>query len=142
MCTFNSDATWCAKFVNFTQCLLTRMAAQIKAFSDLLSRLASGDTSLLAETHATTSGLKVLVTTTAIHDLETCRRSMGDQSSVDSTGRWPSSASRRSRPEPSLPTSFTRPMISETVASSSICSSTNQLSKGRESKSASASASR
>ncbi|EMD34949.1 hypothetical protein CERSUDRAFT_116474 [Gelatoporia subvermispora B] len=47
------------------------------AFSELSSRLASGDTSLLAEMHATTSGLKVLVTTTAIQDLETARRSMG-----------------------------------------------------------------
>ena len=47
------------------------------AFSELLTRLDSGDTSLLAEMHATTSGLKVLVTTTTIQDLETARRSMG-----------------------------------------------------------------
>ncbi|OCH87691.1 acyl-CoA oxidase [Obba rivulosa] len=47
------------------------------AFSHMSSRLASGDTSLLAEMHATTSGLKVLVTTAAIQDLETARRSMG-----------------------------------------------------------------
>ncbi|OSD00704.1 peroxisomal oxidase [Trametes coccinea BRFM310] len=48
-----------------------------KAFSAMSARLAAGDTSLLAEMHATTSGLKVLVTTTAIEDLETARRSMG-----------------------------------------------------------------
>ncbi|KAI9058687.1 peroxisomal oxidase [Trametes sanguinea] len=48
-----------------------------KAFSAMSARLASGDTSLLAEMHATTSGLKVFVTTTAIEDLETARRSMG-----------------------------------------------------------------
>ncbi|KAI0742970.1 acyl-CoA oxidase [Daedaleopsis nitida] len=47
------------------------------AFGELLNRLASGDTSLLAEMHATTSGLKVLVSTTAIQDLETARRAMG-----------------------------------------------------------------
>ena len=50
---------------------------QTKAFSELLTRLDTGDTSLLAEMHAATSGLKVLVTTTAIHDLETACRSMG-----------------------------------------------------------------
>ncbi|CDO76000.1 hypothetical protein BN946_scf184780.g7 [Trametes cinnabarina] len=47
------------------------------AFSAMLARLAAGDTSLLAEMHATTSGLKVLVTSVAIEDLETARRSMG-----------------------------------------------------------------
>lgn len=41
------------------------------------AQLASGDTSLLAEMHATTSGLKVLVTTMGIQDLEVARRSMG-----------------------------------------------------------------
>jgi acyl-CoA oxidase len=41
------------------------------------ARLASGDTSLLAEMHATTAGLKVLVTTMGIHDIEVARRSMG-----------------------------------------------------------------
>jgi len=39
--------------------------------------LASGDTSLLAELHAMTSGLKVLISTTGIQDLEVARRSMG-----------------------------------------------------------------
>jgi acyl-CoA oxidase len=41
------------------------------------SRLAKSDTSLLAELHATTSGLKVLVTTVTVGDLEIARRSMG-----------------------------------------------------------------
>ena len=41
------------------------------------NQLPSGDTSLLTEVHATSSGLKVLATTTAIQDLEVARRSMG-----------------------------------------------------------------
>lgn len=41
------------------------------------TRLASGDTSLLAEMHATTSGLKVLVSTMGVQALEVSRRSMG-----------------------------------------------------------------
>lgn len=40
-------------------------------------RLARGDTSLLAELHASTSGLKVLVTTYGVQDIETARRSLG-----------------------------------------------------------------
>ncbi|TDL27073.1 acyl-CoA oxidase [Rickenella mellea] len=48
-----------------------------KSFDAMASRLASGDTSLLAEIHATTSGLKVLCTTTSIQDVEVARRSMG-----------------------------------------------------------------
>jgi len=47
------------------------------AFAAMSTRLTSGDTSLLAEMHATTSGLKVLVSTTGIQDLEVARRSMG-----------------------------------------------------------------
>lgn len=39
--------------------------------------LAKGDTSLLAEMHATTSGLKVLVSSTGVADIEVARRSMG-----------------------------------------------------------------
>jgi len=41
------------------------------------SHLQKGDASLLAEMHAITSGLKVLVTTTSIQDVEIARRSMG-----------------------------------------------------------------
>lgn len=40
-------------------------------------RLTNGDTSLLAELHATTSGLKVLSTTALTQDLETARRCLG-----------------------------------------------------------------
>ena len=43
----------------------------------MTTRLASGNTSLLAEMHATTSGLKVIVMTMGIQDLEIARRSMG-----------------------------------------------------------------
>ncbi|KAI0659517.1 peroxisomal oxidase [Cubamyces menziesii] len=57
-----------------------------KAFSDMSSRLATGDTSLLAEMHATTSGLKSLVSTAAIEDLETARRSMGGHGFSDFAG--------------------------------------------------------
>ncbi|TFK36086.1 peroxisomal oxidase [Crucibulum laeve] len=49
----------------------------VKAFEQMSSRLAKGDTSLLAEMHATTSGLKVLVSSTGVQDLEVARRSMG-----------------------------------------------------------------
>ena len=60
--------------------------AKTKAFGEMTTRLASGDTSLLAEMHATTSGLKVLVTSTAIQDLETARRSMGGHGFSDFAG--------------------------------------------------------
>ena len=43
----------------------------------MTQRLEQGDTSLLAEMHATTSGLKVLVTTACTQDIETARRAMG-----------------------------------------------------------------
>ncbi|KAF5353255.1 hypothetical protein D9756_008030 [Leucocoprinus leucothites] len=49
----------------------------IQSFEVMSSRLQKGDTSLLAEMHAITSGLKVLVTSTGIQDLEVARRSMG-----------------------------------------------------------------
>ena len=41
------------------------------------ARLSSGDTSTLAEMHAITSGLKVLVTTTGAQDIEVARRCLG-----------------------------------------------------------------
>ncbi|KAH9914088.1 acyl-CoA oxidase [Epithele typhae] len=56
------------------------------AFTQLLAQLSSGNTSLLAEMHATLSGLKVLVSTTAIQDLETARRSMGGHGFSDFAG--------------------------------------------------------
>ena len=43
----------------------------------MMRDLAQGDTSLLAEMHATTSGLKVLVTTACAKDIETARRALG-----------------------------------------------------------------
>ena len=43
----------------------------------MANRLLNGDTSLLAEMHATTSGLKILVSSHGVQDLETARRSMG-----------------------------------------------------------------
>lgn len=43
----------------------------------MAGRLKKGDTSLLAEMHATTSGLKVYVSSNGVQDLETARRSMG-----------------------------------------------------------------
>ncbi|RDB17664.1 Peroxisomal acyl-coenzyme A oxidase 1 [Hypsizygus marmoreus] len=49
----------------------------INSFNTMASRLATGDTSLLAEMHATTSGLKVLCSTMGVQDLEVARRSMG-----------------------------------------------------------------
>ncbi|CAA7261995.1 unnamed protein product [Cyclocybe aegerita] len=48
-----------------------------KAFDVMASRLKKGDASLLAEMHATTSGLKVYVSTNGVADIETARRSMG-----------------------------------------------------------------
>ncbi|KAF8636086.1 hypothetical protein AX17_003791 [Amanita inopinata Kibby_2008] len=47
------------------------------AFDTMSTRLASGDASSLAEMHAITSGLKVIVSSTAVQDLEVARRSMG-----------------------------------------------------------------
>ncbi|KAG6917134.1 hypothetical protein DXG01_003724 [Tephrocybe rancida] len=57
-------------FIQLGRTLLT-------SFNTMSSRLASGDTSLLAELHATTSGLKVLVSALGVHDLEVARRAMG-----------------------------------------------------------------
>ena len=50
------------------------------------TRLARGDTSLLAEIHATTSGLKTLVTTQTVLDLETARRCLGGHGFSDAAG--------------------------------------------------------
>jgi acyl-CoA oxidase len=49
----------------------------MSSFETMASRLSKGDTSLLAEMHATTSGLKVLVSSCGVQDIETARRSMG-----------------------------------------------------------------
>ncbi len=50
------------------------------------ARLASGDTSLLSEMHATTSGLKTLVSTVTVQDLETARRSLGGHGFSEAAG--------------------------------------------------------
>ncbi|KAI0321360.1 peroxisomal oxidase [Amylostereum chailletii] len=47
------------------------------AFAQTAAQLAKGDTSTLAEMHATTSGLKAFVTTATARDIEMARRSMG-----------------------------------------------------------------
>ncbi|KAG2119395.1 acyl-CoA dehydrogenase/oxidase C-terminal [Suillus clintonianus] len=49
----------------------------IKALNEMQQRLANRDMSLLPEMHALLCGLKVLVTTHGISDIETARRSMG-----------------------------------------------------------------
>jgi acyl-CoA oxidase len=43
----------------------------------MAARLTQGDASWLSDMHAIVSGLKLLVTTTGVQDLETARRSMG-----------------------------------------------------------------
>ncbi|KAJ4493458.1 acyl-CoA oxidase [Lentinula edodes] len=48
-----------------------------QSFQTMVQRLSGGDTSLLAEMHATTSGLKILCTTSSVQDVENARRSMG-----------------------------------------------------------------
>ncbi|KAI0027723.1 peroxisomal oxidase [Vararia minispora EC-137] len=48
-----------------------------RAFTDTVQKLAEGNTSLLAEMHVTTCGLKVLTSTATARDIETARRSMG-----------------------------------------------------------------
>ncbi|KAI0341183.1 acyl-CoA oxidase [Trametopsis cervina] len=56
------------------------------SFTRLSSRLAQGDTTLLAEMHATTSGLKSLVTTQTVHDLEAARRVLGGHGFSEAAG--------------------------------------------------------
>jgi len=50
---------------------------QITALDEMQQRLANRDTSLLSEMHALLCGLKVLVSTHGVSDIETARRSMG-----------------------------------------------------------------
>lgn len=51
--------------------------SQTKLYREMSSQLAKESTSLLSETHAVSSGLKVLVASLTSADLETARRSMG-----------------------------------------------------------------
>jgi len=50
---------------------------QIKALDEMQQRLVNRDTPLLPEIHALLCGLKVLVSTYDVSDIETARRSMG-----------------------------------------------------------------
>lgn len=52
----------------------------------MTSRLSTGDTSLLAEMHATTSGLKSLVSMYTVEDLETARRCLGGHGFSEAAG--------------------------------------------------------
>ncbi|KAL5478962.1 hypothetical protein ACEPAI_2249 [Sanghuangporus weigelae] len=47
------------------------------AYMELSKQLSRGETESLPDMHAITSGLKVLVSTTSVHDVEVARRSMG-----------------------------------------------------------------
>lgn len=46
-------------------------------FATMSAKLTAGDTSVLAEMHALTSGLKVLTTSTSVQDIEIARRALG-----------------------------------------------------------------
>ena len=71
----SSGAIWYVGIV--TLCPRELTSCQEQAFSSVMHDVANGDTSLLAEMHATTSGLKVLVTTACTRDIETARRALG-----------------------------------------------------------------
>ncbi|GBE86858.1 Acyl-coenzyme A oxidase 3 [Sparassis crispa] len=58
----------------------------VEMLAAMQSQLTTGDTSLLAEMHATSSGLKILASATAIQDIETARRSMGGHGYSDFAG--------------------------------------------------------
>ena len=57
--------------------VITNIFIKLYSYSKMSERLARNDTSLLAGMHAVTRGLKVLVTTTSVEDIEVARRSMG-----------------------------------------------------------------
>ncbi|KAF8591665.1 acyl-CoA oxidase [Ramaria rubella] len=61
----------------------------VTLYSEMSSQLAKESTALLAETHAVSSGLKILVTSSTSADLETARRSLGGHgySAVAGIGR-------------------------------------------------------
>lgn len=50
------------------------------------TQLATGDTTLLAETHAISSGLKTYVSSRVVEGVETVRRAMGGHGFLASTG--------------------------------------------------------
>ena len=49
-------------------------------------KLAGGDTTLLAETHAVSSGLKSYVSTNVVEGVEAVRRAMGGHGFMDASG--------------------------------------------------------
>ncbi|GAA5989874.1 hypothetical protein JCM10908_002357 [Rhodotorula pacifica] len=55
-------------------------------YRTMSTQLASGDTTLLAETHAISSGLKVYVSSNVVEGAETLRRAMGGHGFLASTG--------------------------------------------------------
>lgn len=56
---------------------LTCDLKKVELYKEMSAQLAQDSTRLLAETHALSSGLKVLVTSLSTEDIETARRSMG-----------------------------------------------------------------
>ncbi|GAA5931019.1 uncharacterized protein JCM15063_002522 [Sporobolomyces koalae] len=55
-------------------------------FDEMSSQLSTGDTTLLAETHAVSSGLKSYVSTNVVEGIETVRRAMGGHGFLASSG--------------------------------------------------------
>lgn len=85
MFSFSLDETWCVTR-HWDSMLISHVIAQAAAFATMAERLANGDVSLLAELHATTSGLKVLSSTAVAQDLETARRCLGGHGFSESAG--------------------------------------------------------
>ena len=60
--------------------------AQANLYHSMAERLATGDTSLLASTHAVSSGLKVYVSTRTVAGIEVFRRTLGGHGMMAATG--------------------------------------------------------
>ncbi|TNY20196.1 hypothetical protein DMC30DRAFT_447253 [Rhodotorula diobovata] len=69
-------------------CIVFMLAGKDMAnlYHSMASRLSTGDTSLLASTHAVSSGLKVYVSTRVVAGIEVFRRSMGGHGMLASSG--------------------------------------------------------
>lgn len=50
---------------------------KLDSYTQMSAKLAQNDTSAIADMHAITSGLRVLVSSTSVEDVEVARRSMG-----------------------------------------------------------------
>jgi len=59
---------------------------QSNLYESMSSQLASGNTTLLAETHAVSSGLKTYVSSNVVEGIETVRRAMGGHGFLASSG--------------------------------------------------------